>query len=63
MKLKESFLKLFFKELDVEDPFLIQLKAIISHFEYSIKDITSYEELTMREQLIISKEVFENICE
>ena len=63
MKLKESFKKLFSEEVDVNDQFSIQLKAIIDHFEYSIKDINSYEELTKKEKSIISKEIFDDICD
>ena len=61
MKLKESFKKLFSEE--VNNQFSIQLKAIIAHFEYSIEDINSYEELTNKEKLIISKEIFDDICD
>ena len=61
MKLKESFKKLFSEEVD--DQFSIQFKAIIAHFEYSIKDINSYEELTKKEKSIISKEIFDDICD
>ena len=61
MKLKESFKKLFSEEVD--DQFSIQLKAIIAHFEYSIEDINSYEELTKKEKSIISKEIFDDICD
>lgn len=63
MKLKESFKKLFSEEVDVNNQFSIQLKAIIAHFEYSIEDINSYEELTNKEKLIISKEIFDDICD
>lgn len=31
------------------------------HFEYSIKDIKSYDELTSEEKKIISRELFEKI--
>ena len=63
MKLKESFKKLFSEEVDVNDQFSIQLKVIIAHFEYSIEDINSYEELTKKEKSIISKEIFDDICD
>ena len=33
------------------------------NFEYSIKDINSYDELTDREKEIIDKELFESITE
>lgn len=33
------------------------------HFEYSIKDIKSYDELTSEEKMIISKELFDKITE
>lgn len=33
--------------------------ALLDHFQYSINDIDSYEELTEKEKEIISKEVFD----
>mgnify|MGYP000774012452 CR=1 FL=1 len=34
------------------------LKMLIDHFNYSIKDINSYDELTDDEKMIIDKELF-----
>lgn len=36
-------------------------RVLLKHFQYSIKDINSYDELTDGEQEIISKEVFDKI--
>lgn len=38
-------------------------EMLLNHFEYSIKDINSYDELTDREKEIIDKELFESITE
>lgn len=35
------------------------LKSLIDHFEYSIKDIGSYEELTDEEKQFMSESTFE----
>lgn len=37
------------------------LKALIDHFNYSIKDINSYDELTDEEKKIIDRNLFRNI--
>lgn len=34
------------------------IKVLLKHFQYSIKDIKSYNELTNSEKNIISKDVF-----
>jgi hypothetical protein len=39
------------------------IDMLTDHFEYSIKDINSYDELTNREKEIINKELFESITE
>ena len=38
------------------------IEMLIKHFNYSIKDINSYEELTEEEKSFISKELFNKIC-
>lgn len=38
-------------------------RILLAHFEYSIKDINSYEELTEEEKQIIPKEVFNLITD
>lgn len=45
----------------IKDPRI--LMALWNHFNYSIKDITSYEELTSEEKEIISQPLFEHITE
>lgn len=52
MKIK----KLKVKEIDFE-----LVHSLIKHFEYSIKDIESYDELTEEEKKIISKKLFNRI--
>lgn len=37
------------------------LKALVTHFQYSIEDIESYDELTEQEQNLIPKETFDRI--
>ena len=32
--------------------------VLVEHFQYSVSDINSYEELTAKEKEIISKEIF-----
>lgn len=39
------------------------IEVMLNHFEYSIKDINSYDELTEEEKKIIDKELFESITE
>jgi hypothetical protein len=39
------------------------IDMLMNHFEYSIKGINSYDELTDREKEIIDKELFESITE
>lgn len=34
---------------------------LLDHFQYSIKDISSYDELTAKEKEIISRDLFNNI--
>lgn len=48
---------------DIVDNFHINsiYKMLLEHFEYSIKDINSYEELTKDEKNIISKDLFDSI--
>ena len=38
-------------------------EMLLNHFEYSIKDINSYDELTDREKETIDKELFESMTE
>ena len=45
----------------IKDPRI--LMALWNHFNYSIRDISSYEELTQKEKEIISKPIFEHITE
>lgn len=52
MKLKDNF-----------DITISITEMLLNHFEYSIKDINSYDELTDREKEIIDKELFESITE
>ena len=52
MKLKDNF-----------DITMNVTEMLLNHFEYSIKDINSYDELTYREKEIIDKELFESITE
>jgi hypothetical protein len=52
MKLKDSF--------EITESII---EMFMNHFEYSIKDINSYDELTDREKEIIDKELFESITE
>lgn len=54
------------KIMKLKDNFEITTSVIdmlMDHFEYSIKDINSYDELTNREKEIINKELFESITE
>jgi hypothetical protein len=54
------------KIMKLKDNFEITTSVIdmlMDHFEYSIKDINSYDELTDREKEIIDKELFESITE
>ena len=48
---------------DIVDNFRINsiYQMLLEHFEYSIKDINSYEELTKDEKNIISKDLFDSI--
>ena len=39
------------------------IEVLANHFNYSIKNINSYNELTNEEKSIISKEEFNLICE
>lgn len=45
----------------IKDPRI--LMALWNHFNYSIMDISSYDELTHEEKEIISKPIFEHITE
>ena len=36
-------------------------RALFKHFQYSIKDIDSYDELTKEEKEIFPKDIFENL--
>lgn len=45
----------------IKDPRI--LMALWNHFNYRIKDISSYDELTKKEKEIISKPIFEHITE
>lgn len=56
MKLKN----LQFAEV-IKDPRI--LIALWNHFNYRIRDISSYDELTPKEKEIISKPIFEHITE
>ena len=54
------------KIMKLKDNFEITTSIIdmlMNHFEYSIKGINSYDELTDREKEIIDKELFESITE
>lgn len=48
---------------DIVDNFHINsiYKMLLEHFEYSIKDINSYEELTKDEKDIIPRDLFNSI--
>ena len=48
---------------DIVDNFHINsiYKMLLEHFEYSIKDINSYEELTKDEKNIIPRDLFDSI--
>lgn len=48
---------------DIVDNFRIDsiYKMLLEHFEYSIKDINSYEELTKDEKNIIPRDLFDSI--
>ena len=48
---------------DIVDNFHINsiYKMLLEHFEYSIKDINSYEELTKDEKDIIPRDLFDSI--
>lgn len=48
---------------DIVDNFRIDsiYKMLLGHFEYSIKDINSYEELTKDEKDIIPRDLFDSI--
>jgi len=37
------------------------ITMLLKHFQYSIKDINSYDELTAEEKRIISKDLFNSI--
>jgi len=39
------------------------IRALVDHFQYSIKDINSYDELTDEEKKIITKEIFNELVE
>lgn len=39
------------------------MNILLDHFDYSIKDIKSYDELTNEEKQIISKEEFDYLVE
>lgn len=58
-------LKLYNMKLnrDIVDNFRINsiYKMLLEHFEYSIKDINSYEELTKDEKDIIPRDLFDSI--
>lgn len=62
----ESLVLVTLKIMKLKDNFEITTSVIdmlTDHFEYSIKDINSYDELTNREKEIINKELFESITE
>lgn len=44
---------------DVRDNSLVTM--LLNHFQYSIEDINSYDELTYKEKEIISKDLFDFI--
>lgn len=48
---------------DIVDNFRINsvYKMLLEHFEYSIRDINSYEELTKDEKNIIPRDLFDSI--
>lgn len=56
MKLSISF-------INAEDNMNYLHRILLTYFEYSIKDINSYEELTEEEKQIIPKEVFNLITD
>lgn len=45
---------------DTKDPEIISM--LIKHFNYSINDIKSYDELTEREKGIITKNIWDKLC-
>ncbi len=47
--------------INIDNLTLPILFALIDHFNYSIKDINSYEELTDIEKLLISKDIFDKL--
>lgn len=38
------------------------IKILIDFFNYTMENVNSYEELTLQEKSIISKELFNKIC-
>lgn len=46
---------------NTKDPEIISM--LINHFNYSIEDINSYDELTEKEKCIITKDVWNKLCE
>lgn len=58
-------MKQIINELDpnlfTNDEILQIYDMLVNHFEYSIKDINSYDELTDEEKEIIPKNLFERI--
>lgn len=47
--------------INIDNLTLPILFALIDHFNYSIKDINSYEELTDVEKSLISKDIFDKL--
>lgn len=45
---------------NTKDPEIISM--LINHFNYSIGDINSYDELTEREKCIITKDIWDKLC-
>jgi oligoribonuclease (3'-5' exoribonuclease) len=53
MKVKDS------RNFDSKKEFLNWMNMLEKHFSYSIRDISSYDELTEEEKKIIPRELFE----
>lgn len=56
-------MKLGISFINAEDNMNYLHRILLAHFEYSIKDINSYEELTDEEKQIIPEEVFNLITD
>jgi hypothetical protein len=62
MKLKQKYVDDVKSVVDNIIPYTL-IEVLANHFNYSIKDINSYNELTNEEKSIISEEEFNLICE